>query len=240
VTNDEVNNIIERAADVPHEVDPAVMERVSKVVLPSLQPVRPLQSPGVIALGLQTIFLVIAIFGATFAGNNGFRVLSAIESILIFGALSVLARLAASSAAAEMIPGSKRLFEPRILLAICSAAFVVIFPILFYDYRLDRFFSEGISCLLTGVLYAAITGGLIGLVIRRGLILDPIAAGVAVGTLSGLTGLGMLELHCPILKAMHLMIWHTAVIPFSGLAGYLAGKWAQDLGTKRKEAEFMQ
>jgi hypothetical protein len=39
---------------------------------------------------------------------------------------------------------------------------------------------------------------------------------------------------------MHLMVWHIAVIPLSGLAGYLAGRLAQDLGRKRRLAEFMQ
>jgi hypothetical protein len=59
-------------------------------------------------------------------------------------------------------------------------------------------------------------------------------------SISGLAELGMLELHCPILTAMHLMVWHIAVIPLSGPAGYLAGRPAQDLGTKRRLAEFMQ
>ena len=125
-----------------------------------------------------------------------------------------------------MVPGSKGRVDPRILLASCTGAFVVVFAILFYDYRLDRFLSEGMACLATGMLYAGATALLLWLVIRRGFILNPVAAGVAVGALAGLGGLGMLELHCPILKAMHLMVWHTAVIPLSGLAGYLAGRIA--------------
>jgi hypothetical protein len=123
-----------------------------------------------------------------------------------------------------MVPGSKTLVDPRILLASCTVAFVVVFAILFHDYRMGRFFSEGIACLGAGLFQAAATGILLWLVLRRGLILNPVAAGVAAGTLAGLAGFGMLELHCPILKAMHLMVWHTAVIPLSGLAGYLAGR----------------
>ncbi len=240
MTNDEVNDMLDRAAEVPQEVDKAVVQRVSDAVLPSLHPVRPLQSPGVIALGMQTIFVTVAILGATVAGNNGFRVLNAVQSIVIFGALGVTARLASTAGTAEMAPGSKRRIKPLILLASCTVGFMASFAILFNDYRLDRFVSEGINCVATGMFYAAIAGLLLWLIIRRGLILNPVAAGMAAGTLAGLTGLGMLELHCPILKAMHLMFWHTAVIPLSGLAGYLIGRWAQDLGTKRKEAEFIQ
>lgn len=224
MTDKEVDSILKLAAETPHEVDEAVVERVSKTVLPSLRPVRPLPSPGVIALGLQMIFLLVAILGATYLGNNGVRVLSGAEGVLIFVALSFLARLASSASAAEMVPGSKTLVDPRILLASCTVAFVVVFAILFHDYRMGRFFSEGIACLGAGLFQAAATGILLWLVLRRGLILNPVAAGVAAGTLAGLAGFGMLELHCPILKAMHLMVWHTAVIPLSGLAGYLAGR----------------
>lgn len=240
MTDKEVDNVLKQAAEAPHEVGGAVVEQVSNIVLSSLRPVRPLPSPGVIALGLQMIFLVVAILGATYLGNNGVRVLSGPETVLIFVALGVLGRLAASAGAAEMVPGSKTLVEPRILLAICTVAFVAVFAILFHDYRLDRFVSEGIACLATGMLYAGSGGFLLWLVLRRGFILNPVAAGVGAGTLAGLAGLGMLELHCPILKAMHLMVWHTAVIPLSGLAGYLAGRLAQALGTKRRLAEFMQ
>jgi len=240
MTDRELDDFLKRAAETPHEVDEAVVERVSNVVLPSLRPVRPLPSTGVIALGLQMIFLVVAILGATYLGNNGVRVLSGLESVLIFCALGVLGRLAASAGAAEMVPGSKSLVDPRILLAVCTAVLIALFAILFHEYRLDRFVSEGIACLATGTLYAGVTGFLLWLVLRRGFILNPVAAGVAAGTLAGLAGLGMLELHCPILKAMHLMVWHTAVIPLSGLAGYLAGRIAQGLGTKRRLAEFMQ
>jgi hypothetical protein len=58
--------------------------------------------------------------------------------------------------------------------------------------------------------------------------------------LEGLAGLGLLESHCAILKAVHLMVWHIAVIPLSGLAGYLIGRLVQGLGTKRRLTEFMQ
>jgi hypothetical protein len=240
VTDKEVDSVLKGAAEVPHEVDGGVLERVSGVVLPSLRPVRPLLSPGVIALGLQMIFLLVAILGATYLGNNGVRVLNGPESALIFVVLNMLARLAASAGAAEMVPAGKSRVDARILLGSCTVTFVAVFAILFHDYRLDRFVSEGINCLAIGLADAGAAGFLLWLVIRRGLILHPIAAGVATGTLAGLAGLGMLELHCPILKAMHLMVWHIAVIPLSGLAGYLAGRLVQDLGTKRRLTEFMQ
>jgi hypothetical protein len=240
VTDKEIDSVLKWAADGPHDVEESVVARVSNMVLPSLRPVRPLPSPGVIALGLQFIFLLVAIVGATLLGFNGVHVLSGAESALIFWVLGSLARLAASTGAAEMVPGSKSRVDPLILLASCTVVFVAVFAILFRDYRMDRFVPDGIHCLETGMLLAAAAGLLLWLVIRRGLILNPTAAGVATGTLAGLAGLGLLELHCPILKAMHLMVWHIAVVPLSGLAGYLVGRLVQDFGVKRKLAEFIQ
>jgi hypothetical protein len=57
--------------------------------------------------------------------------------------------------------------------------------------------------------------------LRRGFVLDWRAAGIAAGTLSGLAGLGMLELHCANLKAIHVIVWHVAVVLVSGMLGLL-------------------
>jgi len=236
VTDNEMDDFLKSAA-LP-EVEGAVVDRITGKVLSSLEPVRRLPSAGVIALGLVFVLIVVATFGATFLGFS--QVLSVSERVLIFWLVGSLAAWTAAASAAAMVPGSRSRLDPRILLAIGTAAFFLVFPILFHDYRFDRFFSEGISCLLNGLFAAAVAGVLLWLVVRRGVFLNPPAAGVAIGTLAGLAGLAMLELHCPILKAMHLMVWHTAVIPLSALVGYLIGRWAQDLGVKRKAAEFMQ
>jgi len=37
----------------------------------------------------------------------------------------------------------------------------------------------------------------------------------------------MLELHCPNLKAIHVMVWHVAVVVVSGLVGWAIG-WMAD------------
>jgi hypothetical protein len=49
---------------------------------------------------------------------------------------------------------------------------------------------------------------------------------MAAGALSGLTGLAMLELHCPNLKAIHVMVWHLAVVIVSTVLGFTIGRVA--------------
>jgi hypothetical protein len=100
-----------------------------------------------------------------------------------------------------------------------------VFALLFRDYRTDHFVSAGIVCLLTGLLHAVPAALLSWLVLRRGFAVNSASAGLAAGTLAGLAGVGMLELHCANFQATHILVWHTAVIPVSGAAGALVA-WA--------------
>ena len=70
-------------------------------------------------------------------------------------------------------------------------------------------------------------------IVRRGFVMDWGMAGVAAGTLAGLTGLGMLELHCHNLKAIHVITWHVAVVVLSGVLGFAIG-WAADKMRRQK------
>ncbi|HXK04781.1 MAG TPA: NrsF family protein, partial [Verrucomicrobiae bacterium] len=72
-----------------------------------------------------------------------------------------------------------------------------------------------------------LAAGLAGwLVLRRGFAVNPMAAGLAAGTLASLAGVGMLELHCPNLEALHVLVWHTAVVPVSAFAGAVLARFA--------------
>jgi hypothetical protein len=61
------------------------------------------------------------------------------------------------------------------------------------------------------------------LLLRRGFALNSVSAGLAAGMLGGLTGVGVLELHCPNFQAAHVLLWHTAVAPLSGAVGAMVG-----------------
>jgi len=54
---------------------------------------------------------------------------------------------------------------------------------------------------------------------------NSVSAGLVAGTLAGLAGVGVLELHCANFEAAHLLVWHTAVVPVSGAAGAVLA-WA--------------
>lgn len=58
-------------------------------------------------------------------------------------------------------------------------------------------------------------------------------AGTAAGALAGLTGLAMLELHCQNLKAIHVIVWHVAVVVTSGALGWAIGRIVDASRTSR-------
>jgi hypothetical protein len=111
------------------------------------------------------------------------------------------------------------------LLELSVIAMLAVFVLLFRDYRTTHFLSAGIACLVTGFLHAIPAGLTSWWLLRRGFAVNPIAAGLAGGTLGGLAGVAMLELHCDNFQALHLIVWHTAVVPVSGAAGALTA-WA--------------
>ena len=49
----------------------------------------------------------------------------------------------------------------------------------------------------------------------------PVAAVLVMGTLAGLAGVTTIELHCANFQALHVMLWHTAVILLSAVTGAL-------------------
>jgi hypothetical protein len=230
VTDREIDEILKHAAQAPHDVDPVLLDRVTRSIKSSLRPVRPLPAPWVLTDGLVLICAAVALAGAARSGLYGIEKLSVLERTLIFPALGILIWLAATAFVSEMIPGSRRRLNPGALLGVGSLVLLAIFAVLFRDYRTDRFVSQGVICLAVGLLYAIPTALASWLLLRRGFAVNPVAAGLVVGTLGGLAGVTMLELHCANFQALHVMLWHTAVMLISGAAGALLA-WAASFRT---------
>jgi hypothetical protein len=225
VKDEEIDEVLNETAQAPQHLQAETLQRLTDSIKPSLHPVHPLPPTWLIAGGLVLICAAVALAGATRAGFYGIEKMGLLERALIFPILLVFAGLAASGFVREMIPGSRRRVPPGALLSIVIVLLLGVFALLFRDYRTSDFFSAGIACLLTGLLFALPAALLAWLVLRRGFAVNPVSAGVVAGTLGGLAGLGMLELHCPNFQAAHVLLWHIAVIPLSAAVGaFLA--WA--------------
>lgn len=216
---EEIDDVLTKAARTPHNLDPRSLQAVADTIRSSIRPVRPLPPTWVLAGGLVLVCAAVALAGAARAGFYGIEKMDLLERALIFSALIGFACVVGIGFIHEMIPGSRHRVTPGALLAIVSALLVGIFALLFRDYQTSNFFSEGIACLLTGLLFAVPTALLAWLLLRRGSAVNPVSAGSVAGTLAGLAGLGMLELHCQNFQAAHVLVWHIAVIPLSAAVG---------------------
>jgi hypothetical protein len=223
VNDKDIDEILKRASVDPGAVGPSTLARIGQSIESSMQPVRPLPPTWLLASALSLLCFLVAIAGATFSGFHGIERMNALQLAGIFPTLIVFVSLAAVCCVAEIIPGSRRIIPPRTLLAAGCGAMLAIFAVVFRNYGVDKFLPAGILCLAVGLLYAVPTGLLSWVLLRRGFTVDRVAAGLAGGTLAGLAGLCMLELHCRKLEAPHLMVWHTAVVLLSALLGTAIG-----------------
>lgn len=223
--DEEIEEILQRGSRVPHQVEPALLKRIADSMHASLRPVRPLPPSWVLTGGLILICAAVALAGAARTGFDGIANLGPWERVLIFASLGILAWIAGGALVAELIPGGRHSLSPPVLLTIITLALLGVFALLFHNYRADHFISAGIACLLAGSLTALPTALLSWLLLRRGFAVNPIAAGLVGGALAGVSGVAMLELHCANSQALHVLVWHTAVIPVCAGAGALLG-WA--------------
>lgn len=220
----EIDEMLAKAAHVPHAVPAALMKRIADSIEPSMQPVRPLAPTWVLTLAVILVGAAVALVGAARAGFQGVEALSMPARLLIFGALALLAGVAAAQTVREWIPGSRQVPSAAIL-AVASVAPLAVFAFLFHDYQAHHFLSAGLTCLVTGLMHAVPVALIAGWLLRRGYVVNSVSAGLIAGTFAGLAGLTVLELHCTNFEAPHVLVWHTLVVPVSASLGALVG-WA--------------
>ncbi|MEO8595759.1 MAG: NrsF family protein [Candidatus Solibacter sp.] len=219
MSEENIDKVLREAAERSRLLDPALLERVKAELRPSMAPVRPLPAAWVLATGLIVICAAVGIVGALFLGPLGVRKMNPTQIAAIFPTLGLLMGLVAAYYAGAMVPGS-RIAAPRWTLpAIVCVSLIVLFAMLFHDYRTERFVTAGLVCLKAGLLHALPAALASWWLLRRGFAVDSAAAGLAQGTLAGLAGVLMLEIHCVNFEAPHVMVWHVAVVPLSAAAG---------------------
>jgi len=228
MTPQDMDGILAQAANrtAPQSDNSAAIARAKASLPRSFGSVRPMRAAWAFVSLFVAAFAAVAVCGAWALGVRGLPVLSLVQRAVIFSVVLAGACIAAVASVREMRPAGGTRSGP-IALTIGILAPLVAFACLFQDYNFQNFVPEGVKCLLAGLACAVPAALLIALILRRGFILDYRAAGITAGTLAGLSGLGMLELHCPILNAPHIMFWHVAVVWVSGSGGWLAGWIAQ-------------
>jgi hypothetical protein len=220
MTTQDIDEILDRA--VAGESGDITAGRTKEIIVSSLRPVRPVAPSWVWSGGFLLIFAVVAVAGAARLGMYGLQALSGVQQAIVFAAVAAAATVAAVATAREMIPaGGRRIAGATLLAAVVGLP--AIFALLFHDYGTRKFVPQGVACLRAGLSFAILAAIAMCLLARRGFVLSLTAVGLATGTLAGLAGICVLEIHCPILNAMHVMVWHVAVVAVSGVVGWGIG-----------------
>jgi len=231
----DIDDVLKQAAGSTPDIDPAILARISGSIGGSLRAVRPLPPQWVQVTALVLVCVAVASAGGTLLGLHGIQKMSATEIGLILPILGIFIWLAAAVSVSEMIPGSRRRTSPRIMLASACVTLTAVFALLFHDHGTEDFIPQGVACLTAGLILAILAAFVSWLILRRGYAVDSLAAAFAQGVLAGLAGVGMLELHCPNFEALHVMVWHTAVLPLSGAAGALLVWSSRSLRRKARD-----
>jgi hypothetical protein len=220
MSDKEIDDILKSRRNAP---DPTLLASITASIASKTVPVRPLPSSSRLAAGLLSICAIMPSIVAAILGFQGVRQLGTARIGVIFSILLLFTILAATLSVAGMIPGSRRLADPRMLLTLATLVSLTVFGLLFHDFDMTRFVSRGLKCLAVGLVTAAFTSLGCWFILRRGFAVNPAMAGLATGTLAGLAGVIALELHCPIFAVMHVTVWHTSVIPVSACLGTATG-----------------
>ncbi len=233
MTDEFVDRALQKASVAAPPVEPELLKKIAGSMQSSLRPVRPLPPTWMLAAGLTLICAVVATTAAARMGFYGLQKLALWERVLIFSTLGSLAWTWGVEFVGRLIPGSRRPLSAGALLSIGTVVLLGVFLLVFRDYHTDHFIPAGLGCLLSGLLLAIPAALLSGLLLRRGFAVDTTAAGFVGGALAGLCGVTMLALHCANSQALHVLVWHTGVVPVSAAVGALVGWVSRNLVAKK-------
>lgn len=226
MTDDYIDKRLRKASEAVPPVEPELLKQIAGAMQASLRPVRPLPPTWMLSAGLTLICAAVATAAAARMGFHGIEKLAWWQRAVIFSTLGILAWTFGVEFVRRLIPGSRQPLGSSALLSVGTAVLLGVFALVFRDNHIDHFISAGIPCLLSGLILAVPAALLSWTLLRRGFAVNAIAAGIVGGALAGLCGVTMLALHCANSQTLHVLVWHTGVVPLSAAVGAIAG-WAR-------------
>jgi len=211
---------------------PEQLTEIKAGIVTSLEPVKPVPADGVLFLCLMLILALTTAAGVGELGIAGWRALDVWTRTAVFAALTAGSLLLAFSVVQQIVPGSRVVIPARTSIASVLGVLTGIFLTLFRPHPEPTFVATGLVCLRIGLECAIPAAALSWLVLRRGVILNPLTAGALTGVLAGLSGLAVLEVFCPNLNRYHILIWHLGATVISGIAGTTAFFIAHHFGQR--------
>ncbi len=217
-----IEKLLGAAAEGP-EPPAELVASVTNSVLARLQPVSPLPSERLQWVVLLCAALAAVAVGTFVLGGAGWRAMApwqaSVSFPLLAAGLVVMSRLVIGNLA----PGALHTLPSTI--AIPAIATILLADLMgLFPYTPDpQFISRGLKCWELALLASVCAGALFAVILRRGAWLSPIAQGTATGFLSGLVGLTVIEIYCPLLDRAHRSVWHFGATLTAALLGAASG-----------------
>ncbi|HME10362.1 MAG TPA: NrsF family protein [Bryobacteraceae bacterium] len=210
----------------------AILRDIERRIAGDLRPVKPIHLTrlmgalaGIVVCAVGASAVSVGASGL-YPGALGVAAMNPVQAGVIFALLAAAAFLLADSLARQMAPGSRHRIEPKILAMVVIPVLAIAVAALFSFQREPNFWAEWWYCFRVGAPAGLVAAALFWLVLRRGAILSPPAAGASAGLLAGLVGATTLEIRCSNLDAWHILLSHFGVAMAGALLGLLAG-WYQ-------------
>ncbi len=200
------------ASLTPSDAAAPNVDRIQAAIAKNMRPVRPLPSNLTLMLLFSAVFFAFALTAAMPVGYFGFRALSSFQKMAVYSGIAGCALSSSALLVSQMIPGSKRVLNPALVLPSEIMSLIVITLGMFHSYTTERFVLRGIGCLRLGTICAFGCGALAWLLLRKGFFTSPPVAGLIAGSFAGFAGFAVLALHCPILNVPHILVWHLGVL----------------------------
>jgi len=210
---------------------PAALRKIAESLADNLRPVRPLAPARYFVGAFVGIFVAIVALSVYRLGAFAIAVMTPLQTIAILSTLAIGTGMLVYSVVNQMAPGSRYRIPPVLLAVVITILVATVMAILFRVQPEENFWGSAWACIRTGTLVGALAAVPFWLLLRRGAILSPRMTGAAAGLLAGLAGTTMLEIHCPILDAWHILLSHLGVAILCALAGFAMGLTAEIRGT---------
>jgi hypothetical protein len=213
-------------------LSPAALRNIAEKLADNLRPVRPLAPARYFVGAFVGIFVFIVALSVYRSGAFAIAVMTPLQTTAILSTLAIGSGLLVYSLVNQMVPGSRHRISPALLAVGITILVAMVMAVLFQVQQEENFWGNAWVCIRAGTLVGAITAAPFWLVLRRGAILSPRMTGAAAGLLAGLAGTSMLEMHCPILDAWHILLSHLGVAILCALAGLAMGLTAEIRGRR--------
>jgi len=207
------------SAEFPSEIQ----QKISRMLAPSLTPVKPLSSQRTLVLEFLAVFTACAIALILILDKAGFHLMTALQMTLIPAILFGGGILFSIALAAGMVPSARRRLPP-VVLPLAGLSVIIAMGLLFPWRTSAAFVSQGWPCAFLEAIITVPAGVVFLLLARRGALFASPGLGAVLTGLAVFLALTPLQFQCMFQQAPHLLVWHGGTALLLILLGALIGQ----------------